>query len=66
MASGVVPSGAQSVNDNEERAMYYEKKAVEAQMEAAAMADLENRLTMLQIAKMWETMARGRRRQSQD
>ena len=44
---------------NTERAKYYERKAADARAKSEAITDLEDRETMLQVAQMWELLARS-------
>jgi hypothetical protein len=44
---------------NTERAKYYERKAADARAKSEAITDLEARETMLQVAQMWEFLARS-------
>ena len=46
------------MTNSEQRAKYYEQKAAEARAKSEAMTDFEARLTMAQVAQMWEAMAR--------
>ena len=47
-----------------DRAAYYRERAAEARAKAEAMTDYEARTTMLQVAAMWESMARSAERHS--
>jgi hypothetical protein len=46
------------ITDSEKRAVFYEQKADEARTKADAITDFEARQTMLQVAAMWDVMAR--------
>jgi hypothetical protein len=54
------------VKDNpaKDRAAYYRERAAEARAKAEAMTDYEARETMLQVAAMWEGMAKSADRHS--
>jgi hypothetical protein len=47
-----------------DRAAYYRERAAEARAKAEAMTDYEARQTMLQVAAMWEGMAKSAERHS--
>ena len=42
-----------------DRAAYYRERAAEARAKAEAMTDYEARQTMLQVAAMWEGLAKS-------
>lgn len=44
--------------DSDKRAVFYEQKADEARTKADTMTDFEARQTLLQVADMWDAMAR--------
>jgi hypothetical protein len=48
------------VSDNPaaDRAFYYREMAARARAKAEAMADYEGRRTMLEVAALWDTMAK--------
>jgi hypothetical protein len=46
-------------NSAADRAQYYRQRAAEARAKAEAMTDYAARQTMLQVAAMWELMAKG-------
>jgi hypothetical protein len=54
------------VSDNPaaDRAAYYREMAAQARAKAEAMTDFEARHTMLEVAAMWETMAKNAERSS--
>jgi len=47
-----------SDNTSKERAVYYRERAAEARATAEAMTDHAARRTMLEVAELWEQMAR--------
>ena len=47
-----------SDNTSRERAVFYRKRAAEARAKAEAMTDYAARRTMLEVAELWEMMAR--------
>jgi hypothetical protein len=54
------------VSDNSaaDRAAYYRQRAAEARAKAEAMTDYAARRTMLEVAAMWEAMAKNAERSS--
>lgn len=50
------------MTDSEERAKYYEQKAVKARNKSEAIANFEARQDMILVAQMWELMARNAKR----
>lgn len=47
-----------SDNTSRERAVFYRERAAEARAKAEAMTDYAARRTMLEVAELWEMMAR--------
>jgi hypothetical protein len=54
----------QAVSDNPaaDRAVYYREMAAKARARAEAMMDYEARRAMLEVAELWETMAKNAER----
>jgi hypothetical protein len=53
-----VGPGVVSDNTSKDRAVFYRERAAEARAKAEAMTDYAARRTMLEVAEMWELMAR--------
>ena len=51
-------SSGRASTDREERAKYYEQKAVKARAKSEAMTDFQARETMMQVVEMWELLVR--------
>jgi hypothetical protein len=62
----VAKDRAVSDNPAADRVVYYREMAALARAKAEAMMDYEARRTMLEVAALWDTMAKNAERNSRD
>jgi hypothetical protein len=62
----VAKDRAVSDNPAADRAVYYREMAAKARARAEAMVDYEARRTMLEVAALWDTMAKNAERNARD